>query len=207
MIYPNERKDVAVFMKRLYDRKLTTASGGNISLLVGDKILITPSQVDKGRVKSSEICILSRDGENLTSHLTLSMESQMHLEVYRKREDIKAIVHAHPLFATSFTVSEKSINTNLIGEARAVLGEPVKASYALMGSRSLAEIVAEACQNANVILMENHGILTLGNTLLQAYDRMEVLEVSAKMTLITDILGKKKELSIAELDEIDKLFA
>ncbi len=207
MNYPDERKEVAYFMNRLYERKLTSASGGNISLLTGDKILITPSQLDKGRITDSQICILSIDGKNLTPHLPVSMESKMHLGIYKSRKDVRAIVHAHPVFATSFTVSEKSINTSLIGEARAVLGEPVKASYALMGTEVLAENVAEACLQSNVILMENHGVLTLGETLLQAFDRIEVLEAAAKMTLITEILGKKKELSVSELNEIDKLFA
>ena len=130
----------------------------------------------------------------------------MHLAIYAKRPDVKAIVHAHPIFATSFGIAGKEIKTNLAGEARAILGIPVKAAYVLMGTQELADKVADASLKGNVILMENHGILTVGENLLQAYDRMEVLEAAAKTTFITSLLGGGKELTDEELKSIDKLF-
>jgi len=201
-----EKEEVAYFMRRLYTQQLTTTSGGNISLKSGDHILITPSQTDKARIKSAEIGILSITGENLTPQLKPSMESKMHLAIYNKRPDVKAIVHAHPVFATSFCISKKEIKTNLAGEAWAVIGTPVKADYRLMGTQDLAYVVSEASLNGNVILLENHGVLAVGSSLLQAYDRLEVTEAAAKMTFITDLLGERKELSEMELKEIDKLF-
>jgi L-fuculose-phosphate aldolase len=206
MIYKSQKENVARFMRRLYKQKLTSVSGGNVSLRVDDKILITPSQTDKGRIKPEEIGILTIDGKNLTPSLKPSMESKMHLTIYNKNKRVKAIVHAHPVFATSFGISHKEIKTNLAGEARAVLGVPVFAQYALMGTQQLADAVAKASLSSNVIIMENHGILTTGENLLQAYDRMEVLEASAKMTLITGFLGNRKELSDEELKDIDDLF-
>jgi L-fuculose-phosphate aldolase len=84
---------------------------------------------------------------------------------------------------------------------------PINASYALMGTDALAERVAEAAKKANVVLMENHGIITFGKNLLFAFDRMEVLEAAAKQTLITHLLGNKKEIPLNDLNEIDKLFS
>lgn len=206
MKYQAEREAVAYFMRRLYEQKLTTTSGGNISQRFEDVILITPSQTDKGRISGNEVGILGLDGTNHTPELKPSMESKMHQEIYNIRPDIKAIVHAHPVFATSFCISKKEIKTNLAGESWAVIGKPVKASYQLMGTLDLANVVAEACLKGNVVLLENHGILAIGNNLLQAFDRIEVTEAAAKMTFITELLGNRKELSSDEIKEIDLLF-
>lgn len=193
-------------MRRLYENRLTTASGGNVSMRVQDKILITPSQIDKATIITEKIGILTLEGKNLTSRLKQSMESGMHLAIYHKRPDVRAVVHAHPVFATSFGISRKKINTSLAGEARAMVGEPARAPYALMGTDNLATAVAKAFENTNVVLMENHGVITVGETLFQAYDRMEVLEACAKMTLITSFLGDAHELNKKQLREIDNLF-
>lgn len=202
---PN-KEDVAYFMRRLYDKNLTTTSGGNVSLRLGDRVLITPSQLDKGRIKAEEIGVIAIEGENLTPHLKISMESKMHLAIYHNRKDVKAIVHAHPVFATSFAIAGKEIKTNLAGEAWAVLGKTVLAPYALMGSQNLADNVGAAALKGNCILMENHGVLCVGENLLQAFDRLEVLEAAARMNLITQFLGAGKELSPGELKEISLLF-
>ncbi|RLD54472.1 MAG: class II aldolase/adducin family protein [Bacteroidetes bacterium] len=200
------KEETAYFMRRLYDQNLTTTSGGNVSLRVGDKVFITPSQLDKGRIKAEEIGVITLDGKNLTPNLKVSMESKMHLAVYNQRSDVKAIVHAHPVYATSFAIAGKEIKTNLAGEAWAVLGKTVIAPYALMGSQNLADNVGKAALKGNCILMENHGILTVGENLLQAFDRLEVLEAAAKMNLITQLLGSSRELSPRELKEISSLF-
>lgn len=201
-----DREKVAAYMRRLYEQKLTTASGGNVSLRIGDKILITPSQVDKAKIIGEQIAVMSLDGQVHSQRHKKSMESGVHLSIYNKRPDVRAIVHAHPVVATSFAISGKMIKTNLAGESRAILGEAVLADYALMGTQQLAEIISDACLQGNAIMMRNHGIITLGDTLFQAYDRMEVMEASAKMTMITDMLGGGHELTLEQLKEIDNLF-
>lgn len=202
------KKEVAYYMRRLYKRELTTCSGGNVSFRFSDnKVLITPSQIDKGTLRSKDIGVVSLDGKNLTPKFKLSMETQMHLSVYKSRPDIRAIVHAHPEFATSYAGSNLEINTSISGEARVLLGKPILAPYALMGSKDLAEIVGSAIKKGNVVVMENHGILTVGNNLFMAYNRMEVLESAAKISFITQLMGKRKELSDLRLKEIDNLFS
>ena len=205
--YKAERKDVARFMRRLYRHGLTTTSGGNISLKVSDNtILITPSATDKGRMKWKEVGIMSILGENLTPDLKPSIESALHLGIYRKNNEVLAIVHAHPVFASSFTAMKWTINTSLTAEARAICGEPKFVPYELMGSSELADVTAENASEADVMLLENHGILTTGKTLLSAFDKLEVLENAAKMTLIVEMTGKKKSLSSSRLRQLDKLF-
>ena len=201
-----DREKVAAIMRRLYNNGLTTASGGNVSMRIGERVLITPSQIDKGSITGEQIGVLTLEGSSISSRIKKSMESGMHLAIYKKRPDVKAIVHAHPIFATSFAVSGKKIKTNLAGEARAILRDPAWTPYALMGTPELAEVVSEAARKTNVVLMQNHGIIAMGDTLFQAYDRMEVLEAAARMTLLTDMLGGGKELDKDQLGQIDDLF-
>ncbi len=205
--YKTERKNVAYFMRRLYSRNLTTTSGGNISVRIDSTIIaITPSATDKGRMRWKEVGLLTMEGENLTPELKPSMESFMHLAVYRKDAEIKAIVHAHPVYATSFTAMRSTVNTSLTAEARAVCGEPVFVPYALMGTIELAELAAGNIGKGNILLLENHGILAAGKNLTEAFDRIEVLENAAKMTLIVEFAGKKSELDSSKISQIDKLF-
>lgn len=203
--YKKERKEVAYFMRRLYDKNLTTTSGGNISCITEDgTVLITPSQLDKGRMKKEQIAILKIDGTNLTPDYKPTIETDLHLAIYRKRKDVKAIVHAHPVVASAFTALKKKVTTKLTAEAWAIIGEPVFAPYAMMGTNDLAEIVSEASLKGNVISMENHGILAVGTSLLQAFDRMEVMEAAAKMSFLTQVLSDYNELSEDKLKVIDK---
>jgi L-fuculose-phosphate aldolase len=205
--FKKQRKEVARFMRRLYRQGLTTTSGGNISLkLSEDIILITPSATDKGRMKWKEVGIMSILGENLTPDLKPSVETSLHIGIYKKNSEVSAIVHAHPVFASSFTAMKGTINTSLTAEARAICGEPKFVPYALMGSSELAEVTAANATDADVLLLENHGILTTGKTLLSAFDKLEVLENAAKMTLIVELTGRKRNLSPLRLREIDKLF-
>lgn len=196
-------------MRRLYRQGLTTTSGGNISLRVSDDIiLITPSATDKRQMKWKEVGIMSVLGENLTPDLKPSIEYALHLNIYKKNEEVSAVVHAHPVFASSFTAMKANINTALTSEARAICGEPRFVPYALMGSSELADVVAQNSMDADILLLENHGILTTGANLLQAFDKLEVLENAAKMTLIVEMTdkGKKRTLSLSRIREIDRLF-
>ena len=205
--YKAARKEVAAFMRRLYNHGLTTTSGGNISLrITEDIIIITPSATDKGRMRWKEVGIMNIFGENLTPDLKPSIESEMHISIYRKKKDIKAIVHAHPVFASAFTAMKSEINTHLTAEACAILGTPLLVPYALMGTVELAALAAENIMNSDILLLENHGILTTGSNLLQAFDKIEVLENAAKMTMIVELTGKKSPLTKSRIFQIDKYF-
>jgi L-fuculose-phosphate aldolase len=205
--YARERKEVARFMRRLYKQGLTTTSGGNISIRINDEIIIiTPSATDKGRMKWKEVGIMSVPGENLTPDHKPSIEHALHINIYKRNGNVSAIVHAHPVFASSFTAMKAQINTCLTAEARAICGIPKVVPYALMGTKELADIVAQYATEADVLLLENHGILTTGSSLLQAFDKLEVLENAAKMTIIVEMTGNKKELGKSRIQQLDRLF-
>ena len=104
--FMEQRETVARFMRRLYERGLTTTSGGNISIRVDARyVLITASKFDKGTLTGSQVGVLSIDGENLTPELPPSIEAGMHLEIYRRRRAVAAVVHAHPTAASAFCIS------------------------------------------------------------------------------------------------------
>jgi L-fuculose-phosphate aldolase len=202
-----QRHQVASFMRRLYHQHLTTSLGGNVSMKLSDGIvLITPSGIDKGMITGDEVGILGQDGTNHTPHLKLSMEAPMHLAVYKKRMDVSAVVHAHPPTASAFAASHEKINCRLIAETRLMLKEPALAPYARMGTEDLANNVSNAIEKTDSVLMENHGVLTVGASLVLALERLEVLESAAKITLITKQLGNAKEMSCDQLEEIDQVF-
>ena len=205
--FARERQEVAYFMRRLYRQGLTTTSGGNLSRRVGpDAIAITPAALDKARLTSGQIAILTLAGENRTPALPISSEARMHLALYAARPDVLAIVHAHPVTASAFTAAATPINVRLLAESYALIGDPAVAAYALTGTDPLAaEVARVAGTGANCILMRNHGITTLGESLLRAFDRLELLEAAARMTLVAAGLQGVRSLDAAQCAALDRL--
>ena len=189
--FEKERKLVADFMRRLYDRQLTTASGGNISMRITDDLFcITPSALDKGLLTGDQIAVVSLNGENLTPHLKLSIEMDMHRYILQARRDVHCVFHAHPTYASAFTAISKdgkaAINTHLIAESYFILEDPVFVSYRLMGTDDLARLTAEQAKSHDVLLLENHGVVCLGTSMLEGFDKIELLERAAQMTIATE---------------------
>ncbi|PKP22403.1 MAG: aldolase [Bacteroidetes bacterium HGW-Bacteroidetes-21] len=201
------KADVAAYMQRLYNKGLTTCSGGNISIrLSKNQIAITPSGVDKSFLTSDDIIICDMSGKAIKAKHKASMETAMHLAIYKARPDVHAVVHAHPPYATAFSTTNHEINTALTGETRALLGKPETATYACMGSSKLAESAGKASLKTNTILLSNHGAITLGTNIFEAYNRMEVLEAAAHVCYISKMLGKEKPLSSKQTKDIDTFF-
>ena len=201
-MYKTERKEIAKYMRRLYKNGLTTASGGNISQKIDDVILLTPSQVDKGKLKWKDVAVIDKDANIIESHHNLSMETQMHLEIYKARPDISAIVHSHPPFASAYACSEEIVDTTITGEILYVCGIPKKADYFLMGSKELANSISEAIKNTDIVVMNNHGVVIVASNLFNAYDMMEVYEGAAKINYYLKTIGKKVGLSKEEQKKI-----
>lgn len=200
------KKNVAEIMQRLYERSLTTCSGGNVSLRAENgNIFITPSQIDKGNISADQIAEMTPDGKIIGSDLKPSMETGMHLEIYKIRNDVNAVVHAHPPKVTAWACSDNKLENNLCGEARYFLGEIAKAPYSLMGTKDLAKSVSESLNDKLAILLANHGALTVGKNLFQAYDRMEVLENLAELQLLVKQAGNPVYLSNRQCKVLDDM--
>ena len=168
---------------------------------------ITPSGGDKSCIPPSMIAAVDiESGANMTPHLRLSIEAEMHRAVYLAYDDVRAVVHSHPLYASMFSALEESIDTRFIAESYYLLGKVVKAPYALMGTAELAENVCRALEGCKALLLENHGALTTGGSLLQAFERMEVLENAARMTYMCAKALHPLFLDETRLDEIKRNF-
>lgn len=205
-IHEAERRETSYFLRRLYRMGLTTTSGGNVSMRIGRRMLtMTASATDKARIRAGEIAVMGLDGANLTPGLKPSSESLMHIKIYEARPDVRAIVHAHPPTATLFTTSATPIRTGLIAESHCMLGRLGRAPYKRTNTPELAEAVAKAARQAEYILMDNHGVTTLGVTLLQAFDRLELLEQAARMTLMARHLDGVSELDATNRAELDAM--
>ncbi|MCK9321509.1 MAG: class II aldolase/adducin family protein, partial [Bacteroidales bacterium] len=141
-------------MRRLYKQRLTTSSGGNVSMRNSDGyVFITASQTDKSCIKWKETIVFDPKGENLTPELKPSMEFEMHQDIYKTRKDVFAVVHAHPVYASTFAVTDIKPVSSMTGEARFVLGEIAMVDYKLMGTEDLATNCASVLKNADAAIM------------------------------------------------------
>ena len=182
------RSELAAFMRRLYARGLTTTFGGNISSRSPDGgFLITPSASDKATTSAGEIVAVDADGRAMDAAAPFkpSIEASAHAAVYRSRPDVSAVIHAHPVTVCAFAATSAEIDSSLIIEARELLGDIAYVPELDMGSPELAEAIGSAAGGADCLVMRGHGALTVGRSLVEAFERMEVLENAAKMTLIT----------------------
>ncbi len=209
-----EREAVAQTMNKVFARGLTTVSGGNISLRLNDELFcITPSALDKSSLTADKIAIVGFDGTNYTPDLKLSIESEIHRLLLINRSDMDVVVHSHPIYASTFSAvegEECQIQSKLTAEAYYFIGDVINVPYHLMGSEPLAHEVAKYAKDYNVMLMRNHGAIVLSKDLLGGFDKMDLLERAAKMTVIAKQLEscgvKTNELNEAQSKEIESLW-
>jgi L-fuculose-phosphate aldolase len=199
------REQLVNIMNRIYHTGMTTLSGGNLSIKDdnGD-VWITPAAVDKGNLTPKDIMCVRADGTIEGLHKP-SSEYPFHHAIYAQRPDLKAIVHAHPPALVSFSIARQVPNTNIIPQARRVCGPVGYAPYALPGSESLgAHIAATFAEGYNVVLLENHGIATGGEDLLEAFQRLETLDFCARTLLNARGMGNVTILTDEQLAPSDQ---
>lgn len=196
--HPAERLVQA--MARIYQYRMTTTSGGNLSIRDDDgSIWITPARVDKGALRVEDIVRVFPDGTTEGRHKP-SSEFPFHQQIYQKRPDLKAIVHAHPVALVAFSICGKTPDTRLFTKARAVCGEVGFAPYALPGSVLLGErIAAVFASGHDCVLLENHGVVVGGVDFPDAFRRFETLEFVAKTVVKTRALGDVRYLTDEQL--------
>ena len=171
--------------RRLWQRGMVAANDGNISCRLKNGILITASGVSKGFLAKDDILLLDNSGQMIENKTAKpSVETRMHLAVYANCPKAQAIVHAHPPYATAFSLSEENINDCPLEEIKIQLGQVPRLVYAPAGSKELADNVGIGMKDARVGLMLRHGAIAIGNDLLQAYHRIEALEQAAKIAII-----------------------
>ena len=191
MTFQEEREAVCRVGKLLYDRGYVAANDGNISVRVGEgRLLITPSGVSKGRMTPDMLLVTDLDGTVIEGNRHPSSEGKMHLEVYRGRPDVNAVVHAHPPVSTAFAVCRRGLETPDLSELVAGLGQvPCTPSFAMLSTEEVPQSVRPYLADHNALLLANHGALAWGGDLWEAFDRLETVEHTAKIVLNAQLLG------------------
>ena len=207
MTFQEEREAVCRVGRLLYDRGYVAANDGNISVKVADnRLLITPSGVSKGRMTPEMLLLTDMDGTVLEGDRHPSSEGKMHLEVYRGRPDVNAVVHAHPPVSTAFAVCRRGLETPYLSELVAGLGQvPCTASFAMLSTEEVPESVRPYLADHNALLLANHGALAWGGDLWEAFDRLETVEHTAKIVLNAQLLGGGVPLTEEEVARLQGL--
>ncbi|MBC7795834.1 MAG: class II aldolase/adducin family protein [Pyrinomonadaceae bacterium] len=196
------RQQIIEIGKLLYNRGLVASSDGNISYRLDEnRIIATPTQVSKGRMTEDMMAITDLNGKPLNDKRA-SSELQMHLLIYRERPDIKAVVHAHPPHGTAFAVAGLSIDAPILSEVILTLGCVPLTAYGTPSTTELTEQMQPFVKNHNALLMANHGAVAYGDNLWQAFDRMETLEHTAKITILSRALGEAQRLSNENIEKL-----
>ncbi|MDY4888952.1 MAG: class II aldolase/adducin family protein [Sphaerochaetaceae bacterium] len=202
--YIHPADQLVMFMSRIYERGLTTTSGGNLSIRDdnGD-VWITPAGVDKGSLTNQDIMLVKKDGTIIGNHRP-SSELPFHLSVYRKRPDINAVLHAHAPGMVAFSIARKLPELDLIPTVRKTCSKIAIAAYAVPGSTELGENIAKHFENDNdIVIMENHGVCIGAEDMFHAFMKFETLEFSADLEILASKIGKISRLKESEIDKTE----
>ena len=200
------RADIVEVGRRMYARGYTASNDGNISARLGsDRLLMTPKSVCKGFMTADMMCITDLDGRKLQGDRDPSSEMLMHLEVYRQRQDVHAVVHAHPPIATGFAVAGIPLSRAVLAEVVTTLGSIPIADYATPSTAELPEAVRKYVTAHDGMLLANHGALTVGTDLFSAYFKMETIEHFAKISLVARLLGRENLIAREEVERLQEL--
>lgn len=207
MTFQEEREAVCRVGRLLYDRGYVAANDGNISVKVAEnRLLITPSGVSKGRMTPEMLLVTDMDGTVIEGDRHPTSEGKMHLEVYRGRPDVNAVVHAHPPVSTAFAVCRRGLETPYLSELVAGLGQvPCTTSFAMLSTEEVPESVRPYLADHNALLLANHGALAWGGDLWEAFDRLETVEHTAKIVLNAQLLGGGVPLTEEEVERLQSL--
>ncbi|MEE2832502.1 MAG: class II aldolase/adducin family protein [Candidatus Latescibacterota bacterium] len=197
------RQEICEMGRRIYARAFVAANDGNISArLSADRILCTPTGVSKGFLTQDMLAICDMDGEQVSGPMKISSEIRMHLEAYKLREDIAAVVHAHPPTATGFAVAGLDLTECVLPEVIVLLGGVPLAPYGTPGGPDIFAPMRPLVEKYDAVLMANHGAVTLGKSVQDAHFKMETVEHFARIALVARQLGATNTLSEPHVQEL-----
>jgi len=201
-----QHEELIAYCRKVYEKNFVSAYDGNLSLKTrSGTILITRSAVCKGDVTANDILEINMNGEIINGAGKISTENKLHLFIYQFRKDVRAVVQAHPVYATAFASTRESLDRPIFPEVVLTLGRIPLCKYATPSTDELPGSLKQHIDYANVFLLENHGAVSVGVNLKQAYFRMEKLEHTAKTLFVASKLGGIKELPKHKLEALYSL--
>lgn len=199
------KKEICEIGRRIYAKGMVAANDGNISVKLNDnEFLCTPTGVSKGFMTPDYICKVDKNGKVIqaSGNYKPSSEIKMHMRVYKERPDVKSVVHAHPMYATSFAIAGIPLSQPIMPEAVITLGCVPIAEYGTPSTDEIPDAVSKYLPYYDAVLLENHGALSYSDSLLSAYYKMESLEFYAQLLYQSKQLGGPQELSEAQVQRL-----
>lgn len=199
----SSKKKLVEICHKVYEKGFVAAYDGNISCRTSNNtILITRSGICKGDVTEKDIIEIDMNGKPLKSKQKISTENKIHLYCYKKRNDVSAVVHCHPVYATAFALTGTGLIKHYLPEVMLTIGKVPLCKYATPSTEQVPKSLEPHINYVWALLLENHGALTLGKTLEDAYFKMEKLEHAAKIIFLAKMIGQPRALSKKDINEI-----
>lgn len=196
------KQEMVIICRMLHQKNLIAGLDGNVSVKCGDYLLTTPSGVHKGFLRSDQIIAVDREGQVLQGEGRPTSEIAMHLMVYRLRSGVNAVIHAHPPLITAFSIAGVSLEEFILPEVVLSLGLIPTAAYATPTTSEVPESIQGLIERYDALILERHGALTVGQDLMDAYNKMEKLEHSALVVFTALQLGRARRLPPQEVEKL-----
>ena len=204
-MFEKEKRELCRICHLLYQKDLVTATDGNVSMQTEEGfILLTPSGKHKGMLEPEEILVLDSDGAVREGSGRPSKEYPMHRVVYEQRPEVNAVIHTHPVYTTAFALAGRNLPSDYLIEMPMMLGRTALAPFALPATKEMAEAVRPFLRECSAILLKNHGALTMGKDLTEAFCRMEVMESIAKTIILSAVIGKPERILAEDMEKMKK---
>ena len=201
------RRDICEVGRRTYQRGYVAANDGNISARIGkNSVLCTPTGISKGFMSEDMLAVCDMAGKQVAGHMKISSEIRMHLEIYKLRRDIHAVVHAHPPTATGFAVAGIELTQCVLPEVIVNLGAVPLAAYGTPGGPEIFTPMKPLLNDYDAVLMANHGVVSLGKDVMDAHFKMETVEHFAKIALVAHQLDSMQTLDSQQVDDLRHRF-
>jgi len=188
---------------RLYNRGFGAANDGNISCRIDeDRIVCTPTGICKGFMRPDDLCIVDMEANQLAGHRKMTSEIRQHITILKHRNDVRSVVHCHPPHATAFGMVREAIPQYLMPEAEIKLGEVPIVKYTIPGGQEFADVILPFLDKSDIVIQANHGTVSYGATVEQAYFLVETLDAYCKIVLLAHGLGQVRHFTKEEADAL-----
>ena len=200
------REQMCEIGRRIYAKGFAAANDGNISYRMSeDRVLCSPTRVSKGYLKPDDLCIVDLDGSQVSGKRKRSSEILLHLTVMKARADVRSVVHCHPPHATAFAVAREPVPKCILPEIEVFLGEIAISPYETPGSQSFADTVLPFVKDTDTILLANHGTVTYGSDLEDAYFKTEIIDAYCRILILAKQIGRVNYYTDEKAAELIKL--
>jgi L-fuculose-phosphate aldolase len=199
------RQDIVEVCRRMYGRGFVSGSDGNVSVRLGtNRVLSTPSGMNKGFIAPRDLIVTDMAGKKLQGDRRPTTELFMHIEAYVRREDVSAVIHAHPPYTVAFSIAGQKLPQCVMPEIVMMFGSIPTAAYATPCTEEGPKVISNLIGDCDALIIERHGTLTVADNVFTAYDKLEKIEHSAQVSAAARRLGPVKPLP---KEEIQKLLA